>query len=142
MDNTLLDDSGKIIRPGIEDLLNKLLKKEYELFVWTNSPKARANLLLNDTKLKNYFSGIIAREDYDKENKNLPKDIKRFGFDVLIDDDPAEIKYNKSRGNKAILIKSFRSVNTKLNLNETKDLLIEIESREGLLGKMLKNLGM
>jgi phosphoglycolate phosphatase-like HAD superfamily hydrolase len=107
MDNTLIDELGSTVRPGIVAFLDALGQK-HELVLWTNSTKARAIQILYDLNLRKYFPRIIAREDYDPENKGIRKDLREYGLDALIDDDPAEISFNKANGQRAFLVESYR----------------------------------
>ncbi|QQO07786.1 NIF family HAD-type phosphatase [Breznakiella homolactica] len=107
MDNTLTDELGATLRPGITDFLETLSLKN-QLFLWTNSKKARALEILKHHNLRKYFDTIISREDYDPEGKGIPKDLRRYDFDILIDDDPAEIQYNVKNKKTGILVESYR----------------------------------
>ncbi len=108
MDNTLVDELGAKLRPGIVPFL-EALSRGHELVLWTNSRKQRAYDILSHHGLRGYFSGMICREDYDPEEKGMRKDLGRFGIDCLIDDDPVEVEFNASRKKKAFLVKSFRN---------------------------------
>jgi beta-phosphoglucomutase-like phosphatase (HAD superfamily) len=90
MDNTLIDELGATVRPGIVGFL-ETLSKDRKLVLWTNSTKARAIQMLYAHGLREYFSRIIAREDYDPENRDLRKDLGKYDLDILIDDDPMKI---------------------------------------------------
>jgi FMN phosphatase YigB (HAD superfamily) len=107
MDNTLIDELGATVRPGIVDFL-KILEKNHVLILWTNSTKARTIQILYDLGLREYFPGIIAREDYDPENRGLRKDLCKYDLDILIDDDPEEISFNKANKKTAVLVESYR----------------------------------
>lgn len=109
MDNTLADEFGKTVRPNIEKVLEKLKSKGYRLVLFTNSKRDRARRILMDLGLRNYFSDFVFREDYDPEEKGVRKDIRKVNGELLVDDDPAEIKYVQSLGLKAVLVKSFRN---------------------------------
>ena len=108
MDNTLTDEMGSSLRPGIIVLLQKLVKEKFELKLWTNSKKDRAISILHEHKLKLYFSEFVFRENYDPEDKGIRKDIRKVKGEILIDDDPKEIQYVKSIGKDGFLISSFR----------------------------------
>ncbi len=112
MDNTLTDDFGSSVRPGIIRLLQKLRKDNHILILWTNSTRRRAEDILRDHKLRSYFKSCIFREDYDPEDEGLRKDIRQINGDLLIDDNPDEIEYVKSVGRKGFLIAPYRKGTT------------------------------
>ena len=80
--------------------------------------------IIDHFDLRKYFSKIITRENYDPQEKNLPKDISEYDLDILIDDDIEEINFNINKGKKAILISSYRK-NKKVNENELKEILFK-----------------
>jgi FMN phosphatase YigB (HAD superfamily) len=108
MDNTLTDEFGKKIRPGIVDLLLQLKGEGHILTLWTNSARTRALEIINYHNLKQYFTKCIFREDYDKNNEGCNKDIRKINADILIDDDQDEIRFTRKIGKTGILIKPFR----------------------------------
>jgi FMN phosphatase YigB (HAD superfamily) len=67
MDNTLTDDTGATVRPGMVGLLENLIAKGHKLALFTNSTKQRALLILRENGLRKYFSSITCREDYDPQ---------------------------------------------------------------------------
>jgi FMN phosphatase YigB (HAD superfamily) len=107
MDNTLIDELGATLRPGIVNFL-EVLSKNHELFLWTNSTKSRAIQMLYAHGLREYFPRIIAREDYDPENQGLKKDLRKYDLEILIDDDPEEVSFNKTNKKAAFLVESYR----------------------------------
>jgi len=117
MDNTLVDEFGASVRPGVIELLVKLKNQEHILILWTNSRRERAVGIILDNNLRQFFSRFIFREDYDPEEKGIPKDIRKVNGDILIDDDPEEIQYSKSIGKSRILVKSYRK-NSKVDKGE------------------------
>jgi len=129
MDNTLTDLNGKHVRPGIETLLQMLIKDRHTLVLWTNSPKMRAIDILRDNQLMKYFSEFIYREDYDPSNRGLHKDIGKIGADLIIDDDPAEIEFNKKKKKRGILVKSYMSASTKIGPDEYKKIYSQVKKR-------------
>jgi TFIIF-interacting CTD phosphatase-like protein len=116
LDNTLTDEFGSSKRPFIDEFLQKLKEKHY-LILWTNSSSQRAKIILFEHDLKKYFSQFIFREDYDPQNKGVKKDITKVNADVIIDDDPDEIRYALKLKKKGILISSYRK-GTLVNGNE------------------------
>lgn len=108
MDNTLVDEFGSGIRPGIVPLLNRLKRDGHSLVLWTNSRRQRALEILSSHDLRKYFSRLIFRENYDPDEKDVRKDIRLVKGDVLIDDDPQEIQFVKSIGKAGLLISPFR----------------------------------
>jgi predicted phosphatase len=107
MDNTLIDELGSTIRPGVINFLKTLCEK-HTLCLWTNSTKARAIDMLYHFNLREYFEKIIAREDYYNGEKFMPKDLRRFEFDAIIDDDPEEVAYNRNNGKLAFQVEPYR----------------------------------
>ena len=51
MDNTLVDEVGSTLRPGIIDFLVNLKNMDLNLILWTNSSKERAKTILYNHKL-------------------------------------------------------------------------------------------
>ena len=130
MDNTLTDLKGKNKRPNIDKLLAKLKDNGHSLTLWTNSPKFRAQEILRDNDLVKYFSEFLFREDYDPKNKGLNKDIRKVKGDLIIDDDPIEIKFNKKNGKRAILVKSFMSKSTNIDEDEYITIIKQITTKK------------
>ena len=133
MDNTLVDEFCSSVRPGIIDVLEKLKHNKHTLVLWTNSRRERAKYILSENGLSRYFKATVCREDYDPDETGRMKDIRKVKGDILIDDDPNEIKYVKSIKKKGILVKSYRK-RTKLKRSETEEILGEI-SKSGSVFK-------
>jgi FMN phosphatase YigB (HAD superfamily) len=131
MDNTLIDELGSTVRPGMTGLLEALRKEGHVLVLWTNSRKQRALGILRDLDLRRHFSQCIFREDYDPEERDLPKDIRRVRGDILIDDDPALISYVGSIGKKGILISPYRK-GARADPGELASIHREVNRRKGL----------
>ena len=108
MDNTLVDEFGASARPGVIDLLVHLKRTGHTLILWTNSRKERARQIILDNNFRRYFTTFIFREDYDPEEKGLSKDIRKVKGDILVDDDPAEIRYVATLGKHGYLVASYR----------------------------------
>lgn len=132
MDNTLADEMGAGLRPGIIEFLQKLKSKKHELKLWTNSKKERAISILQEHRLRVYFSECIYREDYDPDDKGIRKDIRRIKGDFLIDDDPKEIQFVKSIGKDGFVICSFRK-GAKVKAGELDEIYKLIKSKSGFL---------
>jgi FMN phosphatase YigB (HAD superfamily) len=107
MDNTIIDELGSTLRPGILAFLEKLSAK-HELILWTNSKRIRAMEILEYFKIRNYFTKIISRENYDPREQGNRKDIAQYNYDIIIDDDAEEIEYNKRKGKTGILVEPYR----------------------------------
>ncbi|MBP7283413.1 MAG: DUF705 domain-containing protein [Leptospiraceae bacterium] len=135
MDNTLTDEMGSSLRPGIIVLLQKLVKEKFELKLWTNSKKDRAISILHEHKLKLYFSEFVFRENYDPEDKGIRKDIRKVKGEILIDDDPKEIQYVKSIGKDGFLISSFRKGKA-VKENELEEVYKFIINKKGFFKKL------
>ncbi|MCR9143368.1 MAG: HAD family hydrolase [bacterium] len=108
LDNTLADDFGSEARPQAMEFLQYLQKQDYRIILWTNSSKDRAREIISRLKFRDYFVETIYREDYDPENTGIYKDIRKINGDVLIDDDPEEIRKNRANGKVGYLIPSYR----------------------------------
>ena len=121
MDNTIIDELGSTLRPGILDFLDEISTR-HELILWTNSKRIRAMEILDYFDIRKYFTRIISRENYDPEETDLRKDIGQYDCDILIDDDPKEIEYNVSKGKTGILVTAYRK-NRKTNENELKGII-------------------
>jgi FMN phosphatase YigB (HAD superfamily) len=119
MDNTIIDEFGSALRPGILDFLKEIATR-HELILWTNSKRIRAIEILDYFDIRKYFTKIISRENYDPQETGLRKDIRQYDCDILIDDDFEEIKYNESRGKTGILVEAYRK-NKKVNENELEE---------------------
>lgn len=134
MDNTLADEMGVSLRPGIIEFLQKLKADKHDLKLWTNSKKERAVSILQEHKLKSYFSSCTYREDYDPDDKGIRKDIRNVNGDFLIDDDPKEIQFVKSIGKDGFLITSFRK-GGKVKDKELGEIYKVIKSKSGFFKK-------
>jgi FMN phosphatase YigB (HAD superfamily) len=112
MDNTLFDELGKEIRPGILRLLSDLRGDGHELVLWTSSTRARARQILKWHDCERYFSDFYFREDYDPDNAGVVKDVRHIGADAIIDDDPKHCRAAVAAGRIGILVASFRGGNS------------------------------
>ena len=121
MDNTIIDEFGSTLRPGILDFLAEISAR-HELVLWTNSKRIRAMEIIEHFDIRKYFAKIISRENYDPQETGLRKDISQYDYDILIDDDPEEIKYNESRGKTGILVEAYRK-NKKTAENEFEEIM-------------------
>ncbi len=137
MDNTLIDEFGSTLRPGITGFLEQLKSMNCELYLWTNSSGNRAREILRLHKLDHYFTKCIYREDYDPANKGIRKDIRKISGEMLIDDDPAETGFTEKLGLKAYLVASYRK-NMKTDDNEYKAIMKIIKSDENIFKKLFK----
>ena len=108
LDNTLTDDQGATLRPGMRDLLRRLRQDGHALSLWTHSTGNRARAILDDLDIGGFFSRVIAREDCEKDGFIAGKDIRTIQGDYLIDDDPAEIAFVRSLGKRGFLIEPYR----------------------------------
>ena len=116
MDNTIIDELGSTLRPGIAAFL-ETLSKRHELILWTNSKRMRTIEILDHFNIRQYFVKIITRENYDPHEKDLRKDLRDYNYDILIDDDILEIEYNKNNGKTGVLIEPYRK-NKKMDEGE------------------------
>ena len=139
MDNTLTDDFGKSARPGIKKLLVKLRKENHKLILWTNSKRERAQCILEDHQLKQYFQKFIYREDYDPDNQHLPKDIRLVGGHFIVDDDPKQVHFNRTHGNIGFIIAPFRE-NAKPNEKDLEELQLAINKQNSLVRRLFRKI--
>ncbi|MBF0188709.1 MAG: HAD family hydrolase [Magnetococcales bacterium] len=139
MDNTLTDDFGNRLRPGIEPLLKGLKKSGHTLVLWTNSERRRAKQILSHHDLTDFFSSFLFREDYDPHRKGLPKDIRTIDADLLVDDDPKQIAFVKSVGKEGFEITPYRGrgMGGQRELQALQTLIKQM-SKGGGFGAMLK----
>lgn len=107
MDNTIVDELGSTMRPGMESFLAKL-QSEYSLILWTNSRRERAKFIILEFGLKKYFQRFIFREDYDPKDSGQKKDCTLAGAGFIIDDDASEIAFNQSKGVPGFKISAYR----------------------------------
>jgi hydroxymethylpyrimidine pyrophosphatase-like HAD family hydrolase len=108
MDNTLFDDFGQRMRPGVLTLLKALREDGHELVLWTSSTRERAVRILAEHKVVPLFSTFRYREDYDPGNTGALKDLRAIGADAIIDDDPKHVDFAKAIGKIGILVTSYR----------------------------------
>jgi beta-phosphoglucomutase-like phosphatase (HAD superfamily) len=111
LDNTLVDELGQRIRPGIPDLLRRLRSEGHDLVLWTSSTRQRALRILQEHGLRSEFSELCCREDYDPANAGALKDLRLLSADALIDDDPKQVAFASSLGKIGILVTSYRGGN-------------------------------
>jgi len=121
MDNTIVDELASTLRPGIINFLEKVSIKN-ELILWSNSRRIRTMEILDYFDLRKYFVKIITRENYDPEEKRIRKDIGKYNYDMIIDDDIEEIEYNKKKGKVGILVEAYRK-NIKIEKNEMEKII-------------------
>jgi hydroxymethylpyrimidine pyrophosphatase-like HAD family hydrolase len=115
LDLTLIDELGQTVRPGMFELLESFKANNLQLSIWTASTKERAEPIIHELGLAEYFSSFVYREDYDPDATfagMLPKDIRFGDGDMLIDDSPRHCKFVESIGLKAFHIKPFFSLGT------------------------------
>ncbi len=105
LDNTIVDEFGRDVRPGMVAFLEQLIAAGHELVLWTSSTAERAEIILAEHDLKRHFVRCLTREDYDY---GLPKDIDAVAAQVIIDDDPAQIAAAEASGALGLLITPFR----------------------------------
>ncbi len=108
MDNTLIDETGATVRPGIITLLKELKRNGHILVLWTSSTRERARLILHEQALRRFFTHFIYRENYDPEMRGRRKDLALIGGDFIIDDDPDEIEFNMRKGIGGFIVTPYR----------------------------------
>jgi hypothetical protein len=82
--------------------------------------------ILEYFNLREYFVKIISRENYDPEEKGNRKDIAKYDYDIIIDDDIVEIEYNRNKGKIGILVEPYRR-NKPMNENELEEIMKKYE---------------
>lgn len=107
LDNTLVDDTGDHLRPGIRKLLEELTKNGITLSLWTASTGERARAILQNLHIEHLFSQCIFREDYDPYCEGYPKDIARLNADLLVDDRQDYIEYVRNSRRLGFLISPY-----------------------------------
>lgn len=137
MDNTLIDEFGATVRPGIVDLLKRLKADGHDLYLWTNSTKQRAIGILREHKLMQFFTHCTYREDYDPENTGIAKDVLRVAASWLIDDDPQEISACRKSGVDGFLITPFRK-GGKPNPKELNKIYSEIKRSNSFFRRLFR----
>ena len=135
MDNTLFDEFGKEIRPGVVRLLAALKADGHELVLWTSSTRDRARQILRWHDFERHFKAFYFREDYDPNNLGLVKDLRRIDADVLIDDDPKHCRAAEAAGKIGILVTSFRGKDS-ARAEEMEAVLHTLRSSGGLLQRL------
>ena len=105
LDNTIADEFGRRLRPGMVEFLETLAADGHELVLWTSSTRARAELILAEHDLERHFVRTICREDYDDSG---PKNIAEIGGQAIIDDDPAQVDAAEASGALGLLITPYR----------------------------------
>jgi hypothetical protein len=133
LDNTIVDERGRNLRPGIIELLTYLFKR-HTLILWSSSSRQRGEQILKDHNLQMYFKRTIFREDY-LDNSYTFKDIAIIKADYIIDDDPKEIDFNKKKGQRGFLVKSYRG-SEKVESLELKKLKSDIEATANFIEKI------
>lgn len=107
LDNTLVDDTGRHLRPSMRGLLDSLKAHGITTSLWTASSRERARQVLRWHGLEASFAKCVFREDYDPEGLGCPKDISRLNADLLVDDWAEHIEFVIKSGRQGFLITSF-----------------------------------
>ena len=105
LDNTLVDEFGRQVRPGMVEFLETLAADGHQLILWTSSTGQRARAILAEHDLERHFARLICREDYDDSG---PKNIAEIGGQAIIDDDPAQVDAATASGALGLLITAYR----------------------------------
>ncbi|MEQ8173968.1 MAG: NIF family HAD-type phosphatase [Syntrophomonadaceae bacterium] len=135
MDNTLVDELGSKVRPGMLDLLTRLNEDGHTLILWTSSKRQRAQTILHFHRLDSFFTNFVYREDYDPKEEWVRKDIRMVNGDVLIDDDPNEIDFTIGINKAGFLISAFRQGKNP-PLEELEEIYRFIRKKSGFFGKL------
>ena len=112
LDNTIIDETGNKVRPGMHELLASFKRHGVQLSIWTASVRERAEPILCKLRLKDYFTDIVCRDDYDPDaswGRTKPKDIRFGDGDMLIDDNHNHVDFVKSIGRQGFRITPYIS---------------------------------
>jgi FMN phosphatase YigB (HAD superfamily) len=137
LDNTLTDEMGATVRPGMRALLERLRTEGHVLVLWTNSTRDRARSILREHDIDRYFRRCVFREDYDPSDKGTRKDVRSVRGDVLVDDSPEEVAFATSVGVRAFRIASYRK-GGQPPAGELDELYRFVTRPKGLLGKLFR----
>ena len=110
LDHTIIDDTGKDLRPGILELFEWCLGNSIRISLWTGSTEERSRDILEKLHLYKFFSHLVFREDYDPDRIGLGKNINYQDGDLLVDDDPKQITYVESLAKKGYKLSKFTSI--------------------------------
>ncbi len=136
LDNTLVDELGATVRPGIAALLSELRAAGHALALWTHSERGRAIRILRDHGLRVHFAEVVCREDYDPEDRGVRKDLRHVGGAFLVDDSPEEIEHVRGLGLRGFRISSYRR-GSPPDLREIEELRRAIRRAGSWLGRLL-----
>ena len=122
LDLTLVDDSGRFLRPAIRELLDSLKAHKITLSLWTGSTRERAVEVLGWHRLEQHFAECVFRDDYDPEGVGYPKDITYLNADLLVDDAIENINFARQAGKMGFLMTPFISAQTPPGIEELEKL--------------------
>jgi len=112
LDNTLIDELGETVRPGMFELLDSFKANTLQLSIWTASTKNRAEPIIQNLGLASYFTSFVYRNDYDPDAtfaKTQAKDIRFGDGDMLVDDSKRHCDFTESIGLRAFKVTPFVS---------------------------------
>ena len=112
LDNTLIDELGQTVRPGMFELLDSFKANNVSMAIWTASVRKRSKPILDNLNLSHYFSDVVYRDDYDPEatfGSSSPKRIDALGGDILVDDSQFQCDYVNSVGKIGFKVTPFFS---------------------------------
>ena len=117
-----------ILRPGLYEFLDSLMKLKCELIIFTSSKKQKADEYINKIeKNKKYFNKILYRDYCTLIGAAYVKDISKLGRDlsktIIIDNDLGCFYLQQENG---ILIKSFNGEKDDKNLFNLSNILEKI----------------
>ncbi len=122
LDNTLVDDSGNFMRPGMRGLLDSLRAHGITLSLWTASTRERGVEVLQWHELESHFSHFVFREDYDPDGDGFPKDITYLNADLLVDDREVNIAFVRQKGRLGFLVTPFLNLDLPCPVEELEQL--------------------
>ena len=61
LDNTLIDELGQAVRPGMFELLDSFKANNVSMAIWTASVRKRSKPILDNLNLSHYFSDVVYR---------------------------------------------------------------------------------
>jgi hypothetical protein len=109
LDETILDEVGVDLRPGIRSLLEKLTSDGHKISLWSASTQDRGLDFLSLHGLATFFRSTVFRDDYDPGCEGHPKDIRFGNGDMLVDNDLAQVEFVQSIGKQGLHVASYSS---------------------------------
>ena len=104
LDYTLVDRFGTSVRPGVEDLFQRLAAAGHGLALWTAASRYRTENIFAFHDLGRYFDPVVCRDDPLSTQAEGRKDIHLIGGGFLVDDEAERIDYVRGLGLDGFLV--------------------------------------